>query len=247
MAWSVAVRMGAGYRMKNSQSELNRKSLATQVYEILETQIVSGELTPGTRLAEVDLANRLSVSRSPIREAIAELERTGLAERSGPRDRRVLVPTEKLIADIYDMWVILESGQVYLSSLRAPRSDIAALRGLLAAMKIAAKKKDVRGYVARSKEFSRLLKRHCENHQLNSVVQDYEKYLKWLNALYYEGGEEISPAVDREHRKIVDKYEKKDLVGISASIQKHVYGQKGKVLAAWRARAKRLTVLESDD
>lgn len=215
---------------------LNRKSLATQIYEILETQIVSGELRPGTRLAEVDLANRLNVSRSPIREAIAELERAGLAERAGPRDRRVLVPTEKLIADIYDTWVILESGQVYLSSLRAPKTDITDLRGLLSEMEKSVRRGDRERYVSASQAFSQLLKRHCDNHQLNSVVKVYEKYLEWLRRLYYSENVESSPVSQKEHRIIVDNYAKKDLVGISASIQKHVSRHKGTVLASWRAK-----------
>ncbi|HZQ60644.1 MAG TPA: GntR family transcriptional regulator [Casimicrobiaceae bacterium] len=87
---------------------LTRKSLARQVYDVLEARIISGELGPGVRLAEEQIAKQLSVSRSPVREAVAELQRVGLAERSGLHDRRVFVPTRKFVADLFDLWVILE-------------------------------------------------------------------------------------------------------------------------------------------
>src|SRR5919197_2752025 len=107
---------------------IQRKNLSDQVYEILEKRILVGDMLPGTRLAEEAIADEFGVSRSPVREAIAELERIGLAERSGVRDRRVVVPSAKFISDTYDTWSILEVGRCYLSSLAASPEDHEKIR-----------------------------------------------------------------------------------------------------------------------
>ena len=48
------------------------------VYEELKMQILTGAIVPGTRMMEVDLANQIGVSRTPVREAIRKLEKEGL-------------------------------------------------------------------------------------------------------------------------------------------------------------------------
>ncbi len=57
-----------------------RESLAHQVYTKLRTAIVLGQLTPNTRLAQVEIANQMGTSQSPVREALRQLERDGLVE-----------------------------------------------------------------------------------------------------------------------------------------------------------------------
>lgn len=56
----------------------NHRPLRELVYEELKRQIMVGEITPGTRMMEVDLAENMGVSRTPIREAIRKLEKEGL-------------------------------------------------------------------------------------------------------------------------------------------------------------------------
>ena len=104
---------------KAPAATLQAKSLGRQVYELLEHRIITGELPPGARLAEEALAAELGVSRSPIREAIADLDRSGLAERGGKRDRRVTIPDERFIVETYAVWSLLEAGNAYEASLNA--------------------------------------------------------------------------------------------------------------------------------
>ncbi len=91
-----------------------RRPLSEQVYQLLEDRILAGTIAPGTKLAEEAIAEEFGVSRSPAREAISQLEKVGLAEKSGPRDRRVVIPSRKIIIDVYATWIILETGP-YLS------------------------------------------------------------------------------------------------------------------------------------
>ena len=56
----------------------NHRPLREIVYEELKRQILVGEIAPGTRMMEVDLAEEMGVSRTPVREAIRKLEKEGL-------------------------------------------------------------------------------------------------------------------------------------------------------------------------
>ncbi len=106
-----------------SEPIIQKKSLSEQVFAVLESRIVNGALRPGSRLAEEAIAEEFGISRSPVREAIFELERVGLAERLGPRVRRVVTPTIEFISEIFDTWCILEIGRTYLSCIAAPIGD----------------------------------------------------------------------------------------------------------------------------
>src|SRR5580692_8637090 len=93
---------------------LERKTLSSQLYEILERKVIAGELPPGTRLSEESVADTYNVSRSPAREALMDLEKSGLAVRVGVRDRMITIPTREMISSKYDLWWIIDVGRTYL-------------------------------------------------------------------------------------------------------------------------------------
>ena len=70
----------------------NHRPLRELVYEELKRQILRGKITPGTRMMEVELAEEMGVSRTPVREAIRKLEKEGLVRqraRAGHHDERM--------------------------------------------------------------------------------------------------------------------------------------------------------------
>ncbi len=207
---------------------LNKKSLAQQVYEVLESLIISGKLAPGSRLAEETFAKQLTVSRSPVREAIAELQRVGLAERSAFHDRRVLVPTHKFVSDFYDLWIVLQSSQIYLSSQSATKEDIAAISQVMTKMKAARASKAQYSELAR--KFSKLLTKGCDNLLLNNILESHGKYLRWLASVYYSGEAETPEESHKDHLLIFRKFCEKDLTGLVTSVKHHVDKQRDMVL-----------------
>jgi DNA-binding GntR family transcriptional regulator len=68
---------------------LSRTSLATGAYEVLVRAIVAGELAPGARIRDGELAEQLGISRMPVREALKRLELEGLVESIPNRETRV--------------------------------------------------------------------------------------------------------------------------------------------------------------
>ena len=107
------------------------KTIRNQVYQILKDDICEGRFAPGQWLQENELAERLCVSRSPIREALRQLEQEGLIEYS----RNVGCSVKKItIEDAYEIYLLranLEMTALRQFDCQFPAEDLAAMRGLL--------------------------------------------------------------------------------------------------------------------
>jgi DNA-binding GntR family transcriptional regulator len=108
-------------------------NLAETVTSRLRNDILSGELPPGAPVAEIPTAERLGVSRVPVREALLVLEQEGLLE-FGPRGRarvRTLSPGDHI--EIYHARLPLEKAAARLAAERRTEDDLAAMRANIAA------------------------------------------------------------------------------------------------------------------
>ena len=97
------------------------------VFNTLRQAILTGELKPGERLMEIHLANRLGVSRTPIREAIRKLELEGLVIMIPRRGAEVAGITEKNLRDVLEVRRCLEELAVELAVERMDEEDIEKL------------------------------------------------------------------------------------------------------------------------
>lgn len=96
-----------------------RESLHEQTYQALRTSILSGELTPGNRLVETQLAQQLGVSRTPIREALRQLQREGLVVVDTSGGLRVISVSVQDAVHLYDCRIALEQAAVREACLNA--------------------------------------------------------------------------------------------------------------------------------
>ncbi|HEY2099587.1 MAG TPA: GntR family transcriptional regulator [Pseudonocardia sp.] len=100
----------------------------------LRELILRGDLAAGARLGEVELADRLGVSRTPVREALARLAAEGLVELVPNRGARVSRWTVDELRAVFDLRVQLEPALTELAASRATPEDVTALRQLARAM-----------------------------------------------------------------------------------------------------------------
>ncbi len=91
-------------------------TIKQQVYEIIRDDICNGVFAPGQQIQELDLAKHLSVSRSPIREALRQLATEGLVVEYPNRGVFIREYTPKDIEDIYDLRILLESYAIMRSN-----------------------------------------------------------------------------------------------------------------------------------
>ena len=117
--------------MHEQLSGLDSTSLAERAYQHLRDLIVAGSLSPGERVTERGLAERLSVSPTPVREAIKRLEVDGLLERKSPRTVCVAAPISATPEQLAEVEIALRGLVARLAALHATDDDLAHLAQLL--------------------------------------------------------------------------------------------------------------------
>jgi DNA-binding GntR family transcriptional regulator len=105
-------------------------TLADQAYRALREDIIEGRLQPGERITERQLAERLGVSPTPVREALGRLEHEHLIERSGTRRIQVTEPSHKRLFELTLIEAALRGVAARLAAENATTAEIAALREL---------------------------------------------------------------------------------------------------------------------
>src|ERR1051325_2445131 len=123
----------------------SHKTLRDWVFECLRTSIVSGDLAPGQRIVEADLAKQLEVSKSPVREAILQLKQDGLVI-DAPKGRGVVVAPLKP-SDVREIYAVREALETLSARTIAenPRPDrVSALQSIVDRMRQALAEDDVR-------------------------------------------------------------------------------------------------------
>lgn len=181
-------------------------SLSKLVRDDMLALILSGELGPGQRINEPDIAARLRVSRVPVREALRELESTGLvaARKNVGVFVRVLEPRE--VSELYELRSVLD-GHAGRRAANLPdparRRLVKKLTTLLRAMNANGRQRDVQSYYASNLAFHWAIVESADNEALartyRGIVQ--QLHVSRLKNLSRDIGMQISML---EHRQIVD-------------------------------------------
>jgi DNA-binding GntR family transcriptional regulator len=152
---------------------LARAALGQQIREILLERIFKGELQPGDRIVELQLANELGTSQAPVREALRELQSLGFVEHEPYRGTRVRRITERELAEIFPVRAALEelAAQEAASRLDGRVED---LEREFEAMRAAAGRKDLQDLAGHDARFHRLIVEAAEN----KVLLDLWKTLR---------------------------------------------------------------------
>ena len=114
--------------MKTEEKANEYLPLRDVVFNTLRESILTGEMKPGERLMEIHLANRLGVSRTPIREAIRMLELEGLVTMIPRRGAEVAQITEKGLKDVLEVRQALDALAIELACERITEEEIRELR-----------------------------------------------------------------------------------------------------------------------
>lgn len=107
------------------------ETLADRAYQQLRNDIAAGELAPGTKLTERGVAERLSISPTPVREALRRLELDGLIERIGPRTLKVAAFHEAAVEELSEVEVGLRGLIARFAARHATPEQLDALDAIL--------------------------------------------------------------------------------------------------------------------
>lgn len=194
------------------------------VLSSLRLDIVEGRLAPGDRLVERDIAERLGVSRSPVREAVRQLMFEGFLVALSPRRIVVRELSRSDVEDLYDVREGLEWLTAGLVVQHADADDILALRRQLDET---GRAKDDETRHRLSNQFHEVLSDMARNPVLTSMARPIKGRMEWL----LQQNTDFERILD-EHTMIVDLIEARDLEGVRACSIEHVRHSREKALLA---------------
>lgn len=188
-------------------------------YERLCEEIRSGALRPGARLTETEIAERLEISRTPVREAIRRLEAEGLVEhepRTGAVVRRLDYPE---IMELYEMRSVLEGTAARLAARAASPVELEELQSINDEMARAAG--DAAALVRLNGQFHARLKDAARNRFLLRSSASVENTLLILGPSSMERPERAKEAVG-EHQAVLDALAARDGAAAEQAMRHHM-------------------------
>lgn len=172
---------------------LGDRSLKHDVYAAIVARIHRGELRPGDRVSEAEVANRLGISRAPVREAMSQLAHEGLIVRKPRSGSFIAQLTQMDLEDIREARLLIECHAARRACRRITAEDAAELRGLIAAMAQSAADRDHWTATASlNAQFHQTVARIAGNRVLERLWRGLDP-LAWLLAPATEPNQEHSP------------------------------------------------------
>ncbi len=202
----------------------------------LESMIVSGQMKPGERLNEQQLAQRFGVSRGPIREAVRALEGAGFVEAVTNKGVFVRQLTVAEVRELYDVRAALFGLAGRLLAERSSEATVSKLEALLTAMEQAAANRDFDAYYPLNLTFHEAIVDGSGNQTLAAQYRAFVKRLNLFRArsLVQGGGLAVS---NREHREMVAAIAARDPVWAMEAHWRHVASAKDRLLKVVRTEA----------
>ncbi|MBR6556111.1 MAG: GntR family transcriptional regulator [Clostridia bacterium] len=206
-------------------------SLGAKVFREVEQRIIDGSYAPGESLTEIRLSTELGVSRTPVREALRQLEREGLVHNIPNKGAVVVGISEKDIADIYDIRITLEGLAARLAAENATPEELDSLRQIVELQEYFVSKNDSLQVRQLDSAFHNSLYEACRSRPLRQTLASFSTYTRRVRELSVrtEGRATASVA---EHRHIYEAILRKDSEGAEASAKAHILKAKENVMAS---------------
>ena len=219
--------------MKAFESE--NKPIRDIAYEHLKHAIITGELTPGSRIVETVYANKLHISRTPLREALRKLELDGLVHYE---HRRGVIVCAFTLSDIEEVFTIRNSMMMLLLPSvveRVTEEDIDALNEIVAKMDQALEKNDCDALAIYNRQFHGTLEHISDKKRILSVIDGQEEYIIRFSAVAIASLKHRRAAQD-EHHEIVRLLQAHDLEALKTLMQHHLDDSRESCLRALKNR-----------
>ncbi|WP_312061139.1 GntR family transcriptional regulator [Anaerotignum sp.] len=179
------------------------------VFHTLREAILVGKLVPGERLMENQLADKLGVSRTPVREALRMLALENLVELVPRKGAQVLDMSEKDIVNILEVRGALESLATSIACVKMKKEDLQQLKKLEGEFERAIDDSDLERIIQLDEDFHDLILKSTENDKLAQIYQNLRIQLYRYRMAHLKADSTI-PAVVAHHRGILRAIENHD-------------------------------------
>jgi len=188
---------------------LTYRNLRQNVYEAVRNFVVSPEVPPGGKINEDELANKLGVSKTPVREALSKLAHDGIVEIIPNRGAYKVKLTKEDLREIMLIRETLEGLCVRLAVENINEKVIQRLNAILNQFEEKYLEKDFSRYPEAHLKFHNLLHNTSKSQRLIRIIQSMYDLINMVRLQYFSNPDNIKRSL-RFHKELVDALEKRD-------------------------------------
>ena len=194
------------------------------VFNTLRQAILKGELEPGERLMEIQLADRLGVSRTPIREAIRKLELEGLVLMIPRKGAEVAKISEKSLRDVLEVRRSLEELAIELACQRMTEDDIKELEEAQEAFRVAIHSADAMTIAETDEHYHDIIYNGTGNNRLVQILNNLREQMYRYRLEYIKDADKRQILVV-EHDYILKAIRSRHVAEAKKAIREHIDNQ----------------------
>lgn len=213
----------------------NYKPLREIVFESLREAIINGHLKPGERLMEIQLADEMGVSRTPVREAIRKLELEGFVVMIPRKGAYVAGISLKDIADVFEIRAALESLAAALAAERITEDELEALERSLVKVAECTEANDLDSLIAVDTDFHDILYKASRNERLVQIVSNLREQIQRFRMTSLSHPGRMKDALE-EHRKLVEALSERDVELARTLAREHIENAENSMLDVIRTK-----------
>ena len=199
------------------------KSLSEAAYSIIRKKILRGEFALGSRIREDVLAEQITISRTPVREAINRLVADGIIIKKSQRGLYLIDPEPEQIKDNIDIRVALEKLAVEKCIDRGSDEDIEVISNSLKAFEKAFQQKDYDACNTLDSEFHALIAEMSRNSRLMNLLKELSAFFQLVRKEEKKNHpEKKNKGTLKEHQRIAKAIKNRDILAAKEAMEANI-------------------------
>jgi DNA-binding GntR family transcriptional regulator len=203
------------------QSISRKESLSTLAYRSIKDAIMNGELQPGQSLKEEDLSKELSISRTPVREALKQLSCENLIEKSQSHCYRVSSISMEDIRETLELREILETYSMTKCVQCITKTELTRLKRIYKKQLKALEKEDYNSFLEYEDAFHRIIILATKNHYIEEMMERIANLQRRFLILSGSLSIDCEGAM-KEHEQMIKALESKDQNEAASAMSQHI-------------------------
>ncbi|NLD19609.1 MAG: GntR family transcriptional regulator [Clostridiales bacterium] len=205
----------------SDDTELSNAPLSNSLLSKLQRDILTGKMKPGQKLTEQELCKAYEVSRTPVREALRQLETDGLVENILNRGAFVVGMTDQDYEDMFELRKAYEVQAVKWAIERITDEEMDKLEETFEFMEFYTMRNDISKMLTINTGFHQVIYEASHNRMLQKLLSSYQNFLKYkgIEAVYDDN---YLSTVLEEHRAIFRAFTDRDVKAGALAMEMHI-------------------------
>lgn len=211
--------MSESYRLEKVDTVA---SLKDRAYNAIKEAILSLKLEPGTPLVENDMARQLGISKTPVRDALQELEREGFVTRIFFKGTYVTDVTMRDMAEVFQLRAVLEGLAARLATPLFTPQELDHIAADLTAAEAALAEGNLTLCSERGQRLHKAIINKVDSQRLSSIIHNLDDHVQRFRALSDRISGRLNKSV-KEHRRVLDAFYRKDVDAAERAMRDHLF------------------------